>query len=114
MYHITFPARSRAASWAFIGEITDLDDNPLDLTGMTLEFSIMDKQGYPRMLASTADGSITILDIGVFRWFFTLAQMNCLHDETYQTGMRITTADGVQTEQFFEGPLPMISGNFVP
>jgi hypothetical protein len=111
MYHVSFPAQSRDASWAFIGQITDLDDNPIDLTGVTLVFSIRDKRGGIRMQASTADGSITILDIGTFRWFFTLQQMQTLRNETYQTGMTATTADGTQTVQFFVGPLPIVSGN---
>jgi hypothetical protein len=51
------------------------------------------------------------LDIGTFRWFFTLQQMQGLRCETYQTGMTMTTADLTQTIQVFTGPLPIISGN---
>jgi hypothetical protein len=111
MYHVSFPAQSRDASWAFIGQITDLDDNPIDLTGLTLVFSIRDKRGNVRLTAQTADGSITILDLGTFRWFFTLQQMQSLPCETYQTGFTATTADLSQTVQFFVGPLPIVSGN---
>jgi hypothetical protein len=111
MYQVNFPAQSRDASWAFIGQITDLDNNPIDLTGLTLVFTICDKRGCVRLSASTNDGSITILDVGVFRWFFTLQQMQTLRNETYQTGMTAKTADGTQTVQFFVGPLPVITGN---
>jgi hypothetical protein len=111
MYHVSFPAQSRDASWAFIGQITVLDDNPIDLTGLTLVFSIRDKRGCVRLQASTNDGSITILDIGIFRWFFTLQQMQTLGCETYQTGFTATTADLTQTVQFFVGPLPIVTGN---
>jgi hypothetical protein len=111
MYQVNFPAQSRDASWAFIGLITDLDDNPIDLTGLTLVFSIRDKRGCVRLTAQTTDGSITILDLGTFRWFFTLQQMQSLGCETFQTGFTATTADGTQTVQFFTGPLPIISGN---
>jgi hypothetical protein len=111
MYYVSFPAQSRDASWAFIGQITDLDDNPIDLTGLSLAFSIRDKRGGVRLQASTDDGSITVLDLGVFRWFFTLQQMQGLPCETYQTGFTATTADGTQTVQFFVGPLPIVTGN---
>jgi hypothetical protein len=105
MYHVTFPAQSKDASWAFIGQITDLDDNLIDLTGLGLVFSIRDKQGQIRLTAKTDDGSITLLDLGTFRWFFTLQQMQSLRCETYQTGMTMTTV------QMFTGPLPIVSGN---
>jgi hypothetical protein len=78
---------------------------------MSLVFSIRDKRGQVRLTAKTADGTITILDIGTFRWFFTLQQMQGLRCETYQTGMTMTTADLTQTIQVFTGPLPIISGN---
>ena len=77
----------------------------------SLVFSIMDKRGIQRLRATTDDGSITILDLGTFRWFFTLQQMQGLQNGTYQTGMTATSADGSQTVQFFVGPLPIISGH---
>jgi hypothetical protein len=114
MYQIAFPAVSRDASWAFTGKIVDLDDNPFDLTGLTLVYSIVDKRGIPRLTATTVDGSITILDIGVFRWFFNLQQMQTLPPGTYQSGFTATTADLTQTVQFFKGALPVVIGNMSP
>jgi hypothetical protein len=111
MYHITFPQQSNAASWPLVGLITDLDDNPLDLTGMSLVFNIVDKNGASVLQASTANGKITIVGLGLFRWFFTLADMQSLCPNTYQTGLTLTTADQSQTVQFSVGPLPIISGN---
>jgi hypothetical protein len=112
MYRISIPAQSNSASWAFTGLITDLDDNPIDLTGLTLVFSINDKRGCQRLVATTADGSITISSlVGQFRWFFTLQQMQTLGVGTYSCGMTIQTADTTQTVQFFVGTLPIISGN---
>jgi hypothetical protein len=111
MYHITFPQQSNAASWPLVGLITDLDDNPLDLTGMSLVFNIVDKNGASVLQASTANGKITIVDVGMFRWFFTLADMQSLCANTYQTGLTLTTADQSQTVQLTVGPLPIISGN---
>jgi hypothetical protein len=114
MYSVAFPEQSNRASWAFIGLITDLDDNPIDLTGLTLVFSIRDKNGCPRLTATTDDGSITLLDIGQFRWFFTLQQMSSLCVGTFSCGMTLETADQSQTVQLFTGRLPVIDGNVPP
>jgi hypothetical protein len=111
MYHVTFPPQSRDASWAFVGLIVDLYENPIDLTGMHLVFSIRDKRGQVRLTAKTDDGTITIVEAGTFRWLFTLQQMQSLRCETYQTGMTMATPDRSQTIQVFTGPLPIISGN---
>jgi hypothetical protein len=111
MYHVSFPQQSRDASWAFTGLVTDLNDNPLDLTGLGLVFSIRDKRGCMRLTAQTSDGSITLIGLGQFRWFFTLQQMQTLRNETYQTGMTMTTADLTQTIQLFTGTLPIVTGN---
>lgn len=114
MYRISIPAQSNRASWAFIGIITDLDDNPIDLTGLTLAFAIRDKGGCPRLIATTDDGTITLLGVGQFRWFFTLQQMATLGVGTYPVGMTLETADQSQTVQMFTGFLPIIDGNMPP
>jgi hypothetical protein len=114
MYRISLPAQSNRASWAFTGIITDLDDNPIDLTGLTLVFSIFDKRGCPRLSAQTTDGSITLIGLGQFRWFFTLQQMMTLGRDTYPVGMTMQTADQSQTIQLFTGYLPIIGGNMPP
>lgn len=112
MYRISIPAQSNNASWAFIGSITDMDDNPIDLTSLTLVLSIRDKREIPRLRASTDDGSITLLPLmGQFRWFFTMQQMRGLDVGTYPVGMTLQTADETQTIQLFVGLLPIISGN---
>ena len=78
MYQITFPPQSNRASWVFVGLITDLDNVPIDIETCTMEFQISDRQGGTRLLASTGNGKITVVDIGTFRWFFTLAEMHGL------------------------------------
>ena len=69
-YLITFPRA--VPSDAFLGLYRQdhryLRDSPINLTGMTLNFQITDKRGWPKLKASTVDGSITILDVGIFRW----------------------------------------------
>ena len=97
MYHVTFPPQSNRASWIFVGQVMDLDENPIDLTGCSMQFQITDKLGGKRLIASTLDGSITYVDIGMFRWFFSLAQMHGLEPGTYDTGLTLTNNDGTQT-----------------
>src|SRR5258707_15658725 len=110
MYHITFPEQSNRASWVFTGKITDLNDNPIDLTGCTLVFEINDRDGCPRLMASTGNAKITIVDLGTFQWFFTLDDMHSLCAGTYQTGFTLTNDDGTQTVQLSVGPLPITEG----
>jgi hypothetical protein len=110
MYHITFPAQSTRASWVFIGQITDLDDNPVNLTGCSLVFHIGTIDQWPMLTASTANGKLTIVDTGTFRWFFTRSEMASLSPMQYNTGFTLTNNDGTQTIQLAVGPLPIIDG----
>jgi hypothetical protein len=63
-----------------------------------------------RLLASTGNGKITIVDLGTFRWFFTLDEMRGLEAGTYDTGLTLTNDDGTQTLQLSVGPLPIVDG----
>src|SRR5258706_15247195 len=97
MYHITFPEQSNRASWVFTGKITDLDDNPIDLTGCTLVFEIHDKDGWLRLMASTANEKLTIVDLGTFQCFFAFDDMQSFCAGTYETGLTLKNDDGTQT-----------------
>ena len=123
MYQIAFPPQSNRASWVFIGLITDLDNNPIDLTGCSMAFQIRPPSGdrwsghgystnnaRGSLLASTNNGKITFIDIGTFRWFFTLQDMRSLWPGTYETGLTLTNDDGTQTVQLSVGPLPIVDG----
>ena len=124
MYHVTFPPQSNRASWVFVGLITDLDDNPIDISACSMVFQIspprpdgsagyvMTNQGNAggSLTASTDNGKLTVVDIGTFRWFFTLADMGCLNAGTYTTGLTLTNDDGTQTVQLSVGPLPIVDG----
>lgn len=113
MYLIQFPQLSNRASWPFVGELTDLDDVPIDLTGYAMQFAIYDRSGGLRLVASTANGKMTVVGLGQFRWNFTLQEMESLCSGTYNTGLQLTTPTGDQTVQLSVGPLPIIDG-FVP
>ena len=109
MYHITFPEQSNRASWVFVGLITDLDDEPIDLSLCSLVFALRDKND--RLLeASTDNGKLTIIDTGKFRWFFTLEEMQGFCPGQCQTGLALTNDDGTQTIQLSVGPLNIVDG----
>jgi hypothetical protein len=124
MYHVTFPPQSNRASWVFIGQITDLDDNLIDLSACSLVFQVSPPQrssssgyGYGdrgeasgSLSASTDNGKLTIVSLGTFRWFFTLQDMKSLCAGTYDTGLTLTNDDGTQTIQLSVGPLPIVDG----
>jgi hypothetical protein len=112
MYQVTFPPQSNRASWVFIGQVTDLDDNPIDLTGLPMVFAITDvvNGNGGQLIASTDNGKLTIVGPGTFRWFFTLDDMQGLCPGQHQTGLTLTNDDGTQTVQLSVGPLNIVDG----
>jgi hypothetical protein len=112
MYLIQFPQISNRASWPFAGLLTDLNDVPMDLTGVSMVFAIRDHDGCVRLVASTDNGKLTTSgDPGTFAWFFTEIEMRSLCRGTYDTGLTLKLSDGSQTVQVSVGPLPIIDGN---
>ena len=123
MYHVTFPPQSNRASWVFVGQITDLDDNPIDISACSMVFqispptqegsaghSVANQNVGGSLTASTDNGKLTVVDIGKFQWFFTRDDMACLNSGTYRTGLTLTNDDGTQTVQLSVGPLPIVDG----
>jgi hypothetical protein len=110
MYQVTFPPQSNRASWVFIGLVTDLADNPIDLSACKMVFAVRDKNGCQRLEASTDNSKLTIVDLGTFRWFFTLQEMSALNPEQHTTGLTLTNDDGTQTIQLSVGPLDIVDG----
>jgi len=110
MYQVTFPPQSNRASWVFIGLVTDLDDNPIDLSACSMVFAIRDKKSGYCLEASTDNGKLTIVDLGRFRWFFTLEEMQGFYPGQYDTGLTLTNDDRTQTVQLSVGPLPIVDG----
>jgi hypothetical protein len=124
MYHVTFPPQSNRASWIFVGLITDLNDNPIDISSCTMVFQISPKRpggdfysnqyhdtySGAGLTASSANGKLTVIDLGKFQWFFTLQDMQSLCAGTYDTGLTLTNNDGTQTVQLSVGPLPITDG----
>jgi hypothetical protein len=104
--------------------ITDLDDNPIDISACSMVFQISppaadnlrgiggyyDDRPYGSLVASTANGKMTVVDLGKFQWFFTLQDMQSLCAGTYDTGLTLTNDDGTQTVQLSVGPLAIVDG----
>ena len=111
MYQVSFPFQSNKASWLFVGQVTDLNDDPIDISTCSMVFAIKEKNGAQRLEASTGNGKITYVDVGTFRWFFTRDEMGGLQAMTYDTGLTLTNDDGTQTIQLSVGPLPVVDGN---
>jgi hypothetical protein len=111
MYDVTFAPQSNQASWVFVGMVTDMSDQPIDISTCSMVFAVNEKnRGGQRLLASTANGKITYPGLGVFRWFFTEGEMNGLCAGTYATGLTLTNDDGTQTVQLSVGSLPIVDG----
>ena len=109
MYQVAFPPQSNRASWVFVGLVTDMNDNPIDLSLCSMVFSLRDKN-YRSIEASTNNGKLTIVDIGTFRWFFTLDEMQGFCPGQCDTGLTLTNDDGTQTIQLSVGPLNIVDG----
>lgn len=114
MYHMILPEKTNRESWVYVGLITDLNDAPIDITGCSLVFRARPPSNQPQspgLLASTANGKLVISDQrGQFQWAFSLQEMHGLCPGTYDTGLTLTSADGVQTMQLTTGPLPISDG----
>ena len=112
MYDVTFAPQSNQASWVFIGMVTDMSDQPIDISACSMVFTA-DRRNYgdnTGLHASTENGKITFIDLGKFRWFFTLEDMHGLCAGTYDTGLTLTNDDRTQTVQLSVGPLPIVDG----
>jgi hypothetical protein len=113
MYEMHLPAKTNRESWVLVALITDLNDNPIDITGCSLVFRARPPNNIygPDLLASTANGKLLISDQrGQFQFGFSRDEMHGLCPGTYDTGLTLTSADGVQTMQLTFGPLPIIDG----
>lgn len=127
MIRSAFPAISNRQSFVDAVEIySDDDDTPLDLTGCTIQVAIRaqfapflyDYGRWPgtsgtwisgtRLLATTADGTITIPDLGVFIFVFTEQQISSLCPGLYDIACNIAR-DG-EAAQLILGQLPILDG----
>ena len=110
MYHVTFPPQSNRAAWPFVGMVTDLDDNPIDLSPCSMVFSVRDKNG-TRLEASTDNGTLTFPALGTFQWFFTKEEMRGFCPGQCDTGLVLWHNDNPSdARQLSVGPLNIVDG----
>jgi hypothetical protein len=123
----TFPPITNREGFTDVVEILDADDGtPIDLTGWTIQVAIRSCpypnrtgdywptafafgfDGAQRLLATTADGSVTIPTLGVFIFTFTPAQIASLCPGHYVFAANIAS-DG-EAVQLWLGELPVLDG----
>ena len=109
MYDLYFGPQSNRASWVFIGQITDYDDEPIDISGCSMVFTIRDSMGR-HMEASTDNFKLTYIDVGTFRWYFSRLEMQQFCPGQCDTGLTLTNEDGTQTIQFVVGKISIVDG----
>jgi hypothetical protein len=87
------------------GETGDL----LDFTGASIELEIRDGAWCgTRVIASTDNGLITIISLGIFELLIPASQMECLCPETYRMGAVYSLNGSIIS--LFTGPLTITDG----
>ena len=96
--------------WKLIVEIDDeATGEPIDLTGATIAFEVRDPRSRGIVLsASTGNGKISILDVGVFQVLFIRGEMQGLAAQNYEVGC-VLTING-EARQYLIGTVPVLDG----
>jgi hypothetical protein len=103
-------AVSNREDWYDQVEVRDDDGELVDLTGATIVFAVREKgSNTVKLLARTADATITIPSTGVFQFTFSSTQMRGLvASRAYEVGCTVTH-NGV-LKQLFTATVPVIDG----
>jgi hypothetical protein len=81
----------------------------LDLTDRTIVFEIVRPGDCRAVLSATTDnGKIVIVDLGIFEVTFDRSELTGLCPQTYNLG--ITVADDDETDQAIIGTIPIVGG----
>ena len=108
------PPQSNRADWIECIEFKDDDANQdgenelIDLTGSTIVITVRDEDGCQVLNASTTDGSIVIVSLGLAEYTFPRSSMTNLRPDTYEVGG--TLERGGETMQFLIGTVPIVDG----
>lgn len=102
------------ADWKTQFQFNDADTGDLlDFTGADIEIEIREHDHsncwYSRIQASTDNGLITIISLGIFELDIPALQMQCLWPKAYAMG-GVYTLNG-ETISLFTGTLTIIAGN---
>lgn len=115
MFTGSFGAASNRAAWSFSIELTDPDNDnePVDLTGATIEIAISEKQAeLPLISGSTTDGKVVVASPateGIAEITFPRSDMQRLDAGQYDVGIVVTLASS-DPVQLAKGNLAVIHG----
>lgn len=101
---------SNQEDWTYRDETTDEDTGePVDLTGAVIVFEVRDSSTNCTVLsATTSNGKISIVDVGVFEVNFARSEMQQLSAGAYDVGC-VITING-KTAQLLVATVPVLDG----
>src|SRR5437016_4959164 len=108
MYQGTLSPVANQEDWKLIVAIDDEDSGePLALAGAAIVFEVRDPKSRAIVLsATTANGKVSILDVGVFQVLFARAEMQALAAQNYDAGC-VLTING-EAKQYLIGTVPVL------
>lgn len=110
MLQATFEPVSNREDWIEQCEVRTEAGVLVDLSAAVIVMAVRERQSkQQKLLAQTADSTITIDATGIFTFTFTLAQMRGL-DASKAYDMGCTIQLNGTTQQFFVGSVPVIDG----
>src|SRR4051794_32552835 len=106
----TLDSASNRAGWVQIIEIQDEDTgDAIDISGASIIVEVRDPiSRYIVISATTDNGSVTIVDTGVFQISVDPSVMRCIQAKAYEIGATITING--ETRQLIVGTLPIVDG----
>jgi hypothetical protein len=108
MFQLINEASDRA-DWTVKISATDANTGAdIDFTGASITVAVRDAEGCQKLLATTGNGKVVLLDSLNVQFKFTAADMSQLCPATYQVGA-VYTLNG-ETNQLFVGSLSVYDG----
>ncbi|MCK1430908.1 hypothetical protein [Bradyrhizobium sp. 87] len=109
MAYVTNFDQSNKADWVTEISATDADTgDAIDFTGASVAFQVNDDQGCQRLLATTANGKITLPDVNTLQVSFTDEEMKTLCSGSYACGA-VYSLNG-ETNQLLVGTVSIYNG----
>lgn len=109
---VSFPPQPNGADFAgHIDVLDDVTNTPWDLTGVLVEFEIVDGRGCRRVYGSTDDAKLELAGDG-FDFRFSASEMRQLCAGSYTVNVRATDAATGFVQEPFIYNLPVIDGGY--
>lgn len=105
----TLPPVSNRADWIDVAEFTDEQTGELvKIDDCRIVMTLRDENDCQATSATTDDGTVQFISIGVAQFTFSRAVMSSLQPGAYQVGATISRDD--QTTQYLIGTVPIVDG----